>query len=133
MAIPAMIGVDTNILLRWLVRDADNVQQSEAAAQIMSRDDIHVSSIAIAEMVWVLNRRYKLGRSNIADTVKAVLSLRNVTVDFPELVRQALDDFVAHAGDFNDHLIARHDHAAGCAYTLTFDKKAAPSKRFKLI
>lgn len=128
-----MIGIDTNIVLRWLVAEPGAEAQSELATAIMSREGLHLSSVALAEAVWVLHRSYRFTRSQIARVVEALLDMGNVTVASDDVVRSALAEFELHGGDFNDHLIAAYDHTAGCDHTLSFDKKAARSKRFKLI
>ncbi len=72
------------------------------------------------------------GGSNVRAIVASMLELETLKVAEPELVREAIRDHELHGGGLNDHLIAAHDRAAGCDYTLTFDKKATRSKRFKL-
>lgn len=63
----------------------------------------------------------------------SLLELSNLTIGGATELREALAEFELHRGDLNDHLIAAHDRSAGCDHTLTFDKKAARSKRFKLV
>ena len=126
-------GIDTNVVIRWLVEEPGAEEQADQATRIMSRDDLHLSSIALAEAIWVLNRTYRFTRTQIARVVEALLGMGNLEIDSRDVVRPALAEFESHGGDFNDHLIAAHDRLAGCSHTLTFDKKAARSKQFKLI
>lgn len=126
-------GVDTNIVLRWLVDDGSSRDQSAKATKIMGAADIHLSSIALAETVWTLVRVYGLRRGDIVLALSRILDMPNISVDSTAEIRSALVEFERHGGDFNDHFIAALDNAAGCQQTLTFDRKAARSGRFKLI
>lgn len=126
------VGIDTNVLVRWLVA-SDSTDQADRADAALAGNELHLSSIVVAETIWVLSRTYRFSRQQISEVVRSLLDLSNLTIDRSEALRNALAEFELHAGDFNDHLIAAHDHAAGCQYTLTFDKKAARSKRFKAI
>ena len=128
-----MRGLDANVVLRWLVNDESSRDQSERAARVIDEGGNHLSTIALAETVWVLERTYKVQGSNVRAIVASMLELETLKVAEPELVREAIRDHELHGGGLNDHLIAAHDRAAGCDYTLTFDKKAARSKRFRLV
>ena len=125
-------GIDTNVLVRWLTV-SDDEAQFEQAAKIMAAEELHLSAVATAETIWVLSRVYRISREQLSETVHSLLNLGNLTIDRADALQDALAEFDRHGGDFNDHLIAAHDQVAGCAHTLTFDKKAARSKRFKLI
>lgn len=125
------IGIDTNVLVRWLVADGSPDELSRAAA-VMAQDGLHLSSIAASETAWVLTRIYKFQRNDVSAAMYSLLELSNLTIGGATELREALAEFERHRGDFNDHLIAAHDHSAGCEHTLTFDRKAARSRRFKL-
>lgn len=127
------IGIDTNIVIRWLVEESGAEIQSERASQVMGQNGLHLSLVALAETVWVLNRTYAFTRVQVARVVEALLAMDNVNTGPKAVIQAALIGFETHGGDFNDHLIAAIDQDAGCDYTLTFDKKAARSKRFKLV
>lgn len=127
------IGIDTNIVIRWLVEERGAESQAEKAVRIMGQDGLHLSLVALAEVIWVLNRTYGFTRSQIVRVVDALLGMGNVDTGRRDVIQAALADFEVHGGDFNDHLIASLDETAGCDHTLTFDKKAARSKRFKLV
>jgi predicted nucleic-acid-binding protein len=126
-------GIDTNVVIRWLVEEPGAEEQADQATRIMSQDDLHLSSIALAEAIWALNRTYRFSRTQIARVVEALLGMGNLEIESRDIVKPALAEFESHGGDFNDHLIAAYDRRAGCGHTLTFDKKAVRSKQFKLI
>lgn len=128
-----MIGLDTNILVRWLVDDGTAHPETERAAELMQEASLHVSTVVMAETMWVLAKVYEKSRAEIAKVVKVLLEISNLTVEAKQQVQLALDRFVEHRGDFNDHLLAAHDEVAGCSHTATFDRIAARSPRFRLL
>jgi predicted nucleic-acid-binding protein len=130
-----MIGVDTNVLARFITQD-DPVQAA-AATRLFSRfsveDPGYVAIIAVVELVWVLKSSYHSERSEIARVLEALLRSRELAVERAELVAQALRGYVAGTADFADYLIERCGHAAECQYTVTFDRDAAGSTGMRLI
>ncbi len=72
-----MIGIDTNILIRYVVRD--HPEQAEKAKVIMkSTTPQHqgfINSIVLAEFIWVLERRYKYNRKLITFFSRKIITL----------------------------------------------------------
>jgi predicted nucleic-acid-binding protein len=123
-----MIGLDTNVLVRLLVRD--DPRQTEAARRFVDRHCTpdspgFIGCVALAEFVWVLAGAYGYARPEIAAAVEALLAGGDRSVEHHEAVRAALDDYKTARADFADALIARVNMAYGCQATATFDKKAA--------
>ena len=129
-----MIGLDTNILVRFLV--LDDPAQSARAAQIMaalSEDEPgFVSLVVLAETVWVLDRSYRQDRVAIADVVQRLLSSDSLALEHPAEVALALSTMRDNGADFTDALIGAIAAAAGCQRTLTFDRRAARLAGFAL-
>lgn len=122
-----MIGVDTNVLLRYLLDD-DPRQSPKAVAffeQRSERDPAFVSLIAIIEVVWNLRARDRMPSDRIAGVVRSLLSAREIVVQAPDVVRRALRDAEEHGTDIADAVIAELGIDADCDYTVTFDKKAS--------
>ena len=121
-----MIGVDTNVLVRFLVHD-DKVQAARADRFFADRsiaDPAFVSLIVIVETTWVLARRYGFGFDAIAKAVRALLTTDEVVVQSPDVVRRAIQDAQGAAVDFADAVIARLGVDADCDGTVTFDRRA---------
>jgi len=116
-----VIGLDTNVLVRFLLDD-DAAQSARARQAIRTGDAFYIDAVVLCELVWVLERRYKLPRTDVADSMEQVLRAGKFLVDRAELARFALDDYRAGAGDFADALIAHAAMDAGCDAVLTFDK-----------
>jgi predicted nucleic-acid-binding protein len=130
-----MIGLDTNILLRWLMADAltekEDLGQAVLVGDFMSaeEDKLFVNHIVLVETIWVLKRRVKLSRTSLVAVMKSILDSAIVVAD-PHTVRAAMDMYSRYPGDFSDHLIAAVNQQNGCRTTMTFDKAASKSPNF---
>ncbi len=129
-----MIGLDTNVIVRYLVQD-DPDQSAAASTAIDALTETapgFVSLVTIVELYWVLRRAYKISTARCAELVEGLLDARELRVDQESVVRAALT--VSSGGlDFADALIADLGRAAGCDYTVTFDQRAAKSNQMRLL
>lgn len=128
-----MIGLDTNVLLRFLVGD-DADQKARAGAALSRRctpdDPGFVNVIVLCELVWVLEARYGYGRAEIAAAVEALGTMDAIQVDAAPLVALALHRYRSSRAGFADCLLGLANRAVGCDATLTFDKAAASLPEF---
>jgi predicted nucleic-acid-binding protein len=130
-----MIGLDTNVLVRYLAQD-DAQQSARASALIESltlEEPGYVTQVALVEIVWVLSSLYAAGRDEITNVVEGLLRTRELHLEAAETVWKALRLFASSKADFADCLIERTCHDANCEYTATFDAKAAKSAGLRLI
>ena len=122
-----MIGLDTNILVRYLAQD-DPVQSPKATylieQQLNEANPGYVSVIAMVETVWVLDRAYKLTDQEIAAAIERMLQTDVLVVESEQDVFTAMIALKEGAGGFADALIAALGSRAGCSCTLTFDRRA---------
>ena len=130
-----MIGLDTNIVIRYLVQDDD--EQSKIANRIfekeLSRKNMgHICLIVLCEIVWVLMRCYKQKKEKIVEVVKTLLLAESIEIDSRDAVWKALREFESGEADFSDYLIVHINRERGASLTLTFDHKVATSPYFKL-
>jgi len=130
-----MIGLDTNILVRYLIQD-DPVQSPKATEIIERRlteeNPGFVSIVAMVEIVWVLDRAYSFPAHEIAAAVERMLQTDVFVVENEQEVFTALIALKDGQGTFADALIAALGARANCSYTLTFDQKALRLPGFKL-
>ena len=130
-----MIGLDSNVLLRWLIDPAiwpDGTPEQAAAVEQLfgsAGESFFVNHVVIAEIVWVLSQGMKQPRATVTEAVSRLLH-SDIVVDRRAVVEDALTAFRDEPGDFPDHLIAAINAAANCATTMTFDKKASRAGRF---
>lgn len=130
-----MIGLDTNVLVRYIAED--DVAQSAAAARIMEslspESPGFVALVVMAELVWVLQYCYRLSKLEIAEVINKLLRSAELLIENTEIVAQALREFRASRADFADCLIDRCARAAGCQHVVTFDKRARTIGTMRLI
>lgn len=72
-----MIAIDTNVLIRFLVRD--NEEQSRKVKELFKQQEkegnnIFISNIVLVEIIWVLQSGYEVPKSKVISTVKKILS-----------------------------------------------------------
>lgn len=130
-----MIGLDTNILVRYLTQD-DPLQSQKANAIIERRLSEEtpgfVSIVAMVETVWVLDRAYGLSAQKIAAAVERMLQTDVLVIENEQEVFTAMIALKEGQGSFADAVIAELGLRAGCSCTLTFDHKAARLRGFEL-
>jgi predicted nucleic-acid-binding protein len=131
-----MIGLDTNVVLRWLINDPrlgdDAAGQADSAAAVLgrTRETVFVNRIVLAEMAWVLRRKLGLAKADVADFVGGLIATVDVELEDPPVVRDALESFRRGPGDFADHLIGVVNASRGCRTTYTFDRAASNTAHF---
>src|SRR5206468_2273755 len=120
----SMIGLDTNILIRYLTQD-DPIQSPKATEIIERRlteaKPGFVSVIAMVESTWVLDRAYGLTAQEIAVAIERMLQIDVLIVEKEQEVFTAMVALKQGRGSFADALVAELGASAGCTHTLTFD------------
>ena len=120
-----MIGLDTNILVRYLKRD-DPAQAARAAALIEAafndREELFVSHIVLCELVWVLQSGYRHSKAEVVKALRLLLSATQLVFEDVDQVRRALARLDAGGGGFADYLIGERAVSAGCGRVATFDR-----------
>jgi len=129
-------GIDTNVLVRYLVQDEPK-QSKKAAAFIekyCSIDELcFISHIVLCELTWVLESNYGQSRVAIAEIIEQLLQTAQLEIMESEVVWKAVRDYKNSNADFSDHLIARTNSVNGCSTTITFDRKAGRQDNFQLL
>jgi len=130
-----MIGLDTNILVRYLTQD-DPVQSAKATEilerRLTEKSPGFVSVVAMVETVWVLDRAYFLTAQEIASAIERLLQVDVLAIENEQEVFTAMVALKQGRGSFADALIAELGARVGCTRTLTFDQKATRLPGFEL-
>jgi predicted nucleic-acid-binding protein len=130
-----MTGLDTNVLVRYFVKD--DPLQTQAAENLLDSLSPEAPGwlglIVLVELVWVLRFMYQFQRDGIARIVESLLRSLDVVVDQENVVHQALSLYRNSKADFADCLIAASARAAGCRKTVTFDRIAARDAGMELL
>jgi len=131
-----MLGIDTNVLVRFLVRDDET--QFEKARRLIKREadagrNVLISLLVLLEAEWVLRSRYKLSKAEIVSVVAGLLDATDVRFEDEPSVEQALFFWKDSTADFADCLIGAHNRMLGCRATATFDARAVKLAGFTSI
>jgi len=128
-----VIGLDTNVLVRFLVED-DKAQSAKAARRVrrtVARNEtLFVSDIVLCETVWVLISAYRVSRAEVGHLLGQLLNAAHLTFRNVDELLRALAAFKAGRGDFADYLIREQARSAGCTEVATFDRALLKEKGF---
>jgi predicted nucleic-acid-binding protein len=129
-----VIAIDTNVLLRLFVRD--HPEQVKAAIKLLSGTgpgSVRISTLVLAELIWTLERRYRLGKPELIATIQNLLSRSELEIEGRGAVMTAIRWYQDGTADFADYLIAALNLEAGASPTFTFDRRAAANSAFSLL
>ena len=123
-----MLGIDTNVLVRFLVRDDE--AQFEKARRLIRREvaagrRVFVSQLVLLETEWVLRSRYALSKIEIIAAISGLLDATDVQFEDETAIEEALFVWKDGAADFADCLIGARNRRLGCRATASFDVKAS--------
>jgi predicted nucleic-acid-binding protein len=122
-----MLGVDTNVLVRYLIRDDQS--QYEKARRLIEREvskgePVLVSMLVLLETEWVLRSRYELAKAEIVTAFSALLDTADLAFEDEPSVEHAVYSWKDSTADFADCLIGARNRRLGCRATATFDGRA---------
>lgn len=131
-----MIGLDTNVVIRYLAQDDE--RQAELANRLFEKTlsparPGFITLAALCEIVWVLADCYSMDQRRIRAIIEGLLGSRQVQVESKDLVWRALRGWSSGATGFTDVLIGEICLAAGAEYVATFDKAASKLPAFRML
>lgn len=130
-----MIAIDTNVLVRFLVQD-DPEQAGLAGAVIDTLSETvpgFISREVLIELVWVLERAYRLSKPDIAGAIDGLLASAELVIEGADEVGSALELYRNDGFGFADLMIAAAARRAGAKELVTFDRKAAQLPGVRLL
>ena len=128
-----MIGIDTNLLIRYLTKD-DESQWQKAFTTIQQNQPCFVTNIVLCELVWVLKgTAYSFQKIEIINVLEAMLHSAAFEFENRSTVVQALQRYKKGKADFSDYLIGAVSHQFGCTETWSFDGKLKDETGFQLL
>ena len=131
-----MIGLDTNVLVRYLVQDDPG--QSRKATQVIAkrctRDDPgFVNRIVLCELVWVLESAYGYSKDTIVVVLEKLLRTSQLKIEDMQSAWIAFRMYQKGKADFADCLLGATNRIGGCNETVTFDQAASKLEDFQLL
>lgn len=122
-----MIGIDTNVLIRFLVND--DPDQGRLARELFARLTPDAPGFlpreVLLESVWVLERAYRFDRATIVRAIEGLLESREIVVEAADDIGLALSRYARGGAGFADQLIIAISQRAGCSTVYSFDRQAA--------
>ena len=122
-----MIAVDTNVLVRYLVRD--DAEQAEAARRLLESLTAgrpgYVCREVTVELAWVLERAYGYSRARIATILEELVTTDGLVVEAADDVARAAFRYRAGGSEFSDQMILAAAKRSGAHPLYTFAQKAA--------
>ncbi|GGI46284.1 hypothetical protein GCM10008018_16350 [Paenibacillus marchantiophytorum] len=112
--------VDANLILRYLLQDA--AQFLDQAKEKIENYNIFIPNEVIAEVVYVLEKVYKVERVHIFDSLQNLLFYGNISTHDRNILIEALKVYSEIKIDFVDSLLFAYSKIGGHT-VFTFDKK----------
>ena len=120
-----MSALDTNVLIRFLVRD--NPEQADAARALLEGLTIDnpgfICCEVMIEIVWVLERSYRFGREQITGIVIELMDTDTLIIEDDNDVAQAAVTYNRVGADFSDLMILAAANRVGAQPLYTFDRR----------
>jgi predicted nucleic-acid-binding protein len=131
-----MRGLDTNVLVRYLV--ADDVQQTALAVRLVEQsrsagDHLYVPVLVLCEAIWVLTSSYGQAKAEIVRLLELILRTEQFVIEREAIVRYSLEMFRSGKAGFADYLIGEICLEAGCEDCITFDRGLKGAAGFTLL
>jgi predicted nucleic-acid-binding protein len=128
-----VIGLDTNILLRFIVKD--DAAQFELVSNFIRklRDEgktMYITDVVLSEIIWTLRTGYKYKKSALLRALQGMTDTADLIFESEDLIESVISAYQKGRGDFTDYLIAERCYAAGCESLATFDKALLREKGF---
>lgn len=131
-----MIGLDTNVLLRFLTRDdptqAALVRELFEQAQ-REGERLFVPAVVLCELCWVLSYTHDQSKDELLAAIDSLLLSSLFEVERLPQVTAALDKYRHGRAGFADYLIGEIAATAGCRETVSFDRKLKGSPGFRVL
>ena len=128
-----MIGLDTNVLVRYLLDDDPHwspIVTRFLDEELTPERPGFINPITLVELVWVLRRKPGYDRGKLSDLIESLLTSDSVVLGEAPAVARALAAFRDGSAGFADYLIAELNEQAGASPTVTINRKASKSFPF---
>ena len=134
-----MIGLDTNVVARYLAQD--DAKQAALATRLIEEkltptQQGFISLAVVAEFRWVLNSLYGATMAELVATLEDFLNTPQFCMEKRDVLRATIGRFKVSSNrkaGLADALIAEIALSAGCTATMTFDKAAVRAAGMTLV
>jgi len=117
--------LDTNVLIRHLTGDPPEMA-ARATAYLLTADDLVLSDLVVAEVIYVLESFYKQTREQVATIATAMVSSTRYDVIDRTLLIRSIEMYLKYKVDFTEAFLAataeKHEIAAIASFDRAIDK-----------
>ena len=131
-----MNAVDTNILVRFIVKD--DMRQANIAYNLFrriekNREQLFVPIVVVLEVMWVLESLYDSPRADTVAVISNLLAMPIFQFETQPVIQKFITSARKNNFDLADLFLAHSAAHAHCDKVYTFDKKASKFKLFELL
>ena len=128
-----MIAIDTNVLVRVIVEDTGQPEQTKIACELVKKaQHVYITQIVQVEFTWVLAKVYKIGKLQLIAALGHLLDNPDYILQRPDIFETALHLYRQSQADFADCLILTESRFVD-ALLYTFDKRLGKHKDTELL
>jgi predicted nucleic-acid-binding protein len=113
--------VDTNVLIRHLTGDPPS-QAARATRFLAEADELLLAGLIVAEVVYVLESFYEVGRARVAELVRAIIAFDAVRVVDEQLLLRAVEAYEIERLDFAEAYLVASAERSGVDTVVSFDR-----------
>ena len=113
--------LDTNVLIRHLTGDPPEMA-ARATATLADPGPLLLADLVLAECVYVLESFYEVGRSQVAEVLRAAIVLPSIRTIDPDLLLRALEIYEVDGLDFADAYLVALAETTGIGEIVSFDR-----------
>jgi len=113
--------VDTNVIVRHLTADPPATGR-RATRFLATADDLLLPDVIAAEIVFVLESFYEVGRAEVARLMRSVIAFQAIRTIDATLLLRALEVYETDRLDFADAYLVACAETAGVTEIVSFDK-----------
>lgn len=127
-----MTGIDTNVLVMFYIND--DPEQHKLVHRLFEQSSIEnpifINIIVLIEWFWALDTVYKIPKEDIIEEIYFLLYAKEIVIQHPGEVKQALQNYEDQNFNFSDLLIGELNGRYRCETTYTFDRQASKLASF---
>jgi predicted nucleic-acid-binding protein len=118
-------AIDANIILRFLTND--DPAKAEACAKLLEKVErnecrVWLPDLVLADIVWTLEKFYRTSKTEIAELLTPLVSLRGMHCPDKESVLRALVLYTRHNIDWTDAFVAAQIVSQGTEMIFSYDR-----------
>lgn len=131
-----MAALDTNVLVRYLVRDDDKqlaLAKKLIRAALAAGETLFMPITVALELEWVLRSNFKFSKEEVTDTLASLLAASELSFESESAFEIALALYKRSSADFSDCMHIALVHVANERPLWTLDRSAAKVDGAKLL